>query len=210
MQPCLCFCYRCFLARFTRVWARTCERFFLGRTMRRVFRCFLLFCSVVTTSWSEVFQKCGVTGAKGVKPKDVLNAGKGEAIVTTSIWLCLVWVLSFIYGRKTIHDVQTLYDLVLMMNDESLSSATPIRCFWPGIWFPPRQWRICGVVHSLTFACMVIIRIRVMMTLCKKTTTIMRSQSNMTVACTTPTAVVVFTSRLFVPRVFRCGTSRRS
>ena len=30
-------------------------------------------------------QKCGLTGAKGVKPKEVLNAGKDEAIVTTSI-----------------------------------------------------------------------------------------------------------------------------
>ena len=80
------------------------------------------------------------------------------------------------------------------------SSATPIRYFWPGGWFAPRQWRICGVVHSLTFACMVIIRIRAFMTLCEKTT--MRSPSNMAFACTTPTAVVVFTSRLFVPACF--------
>ena len=63
---------RCFLARFTMVWARTCERFFLGRTMRRVFR---------SRSLSMFSKKCGVTGAKGVKPKEVLNAGKGEAIV---------------------------------------------------------------------------------------------------------------------------------
>ena len=72
---------------FTMARARTCVRFFFTRTMWRVFRCFPLLFSVASTSWSfsKFSKKCGVERMKEAKPKDGINEGQGEVIVSPSM-----------------------------------------------------------------------------------------------------------------------------
>ena len=87
MKPCLCCFLPMFFGTFHNGSGEDLRSFFLwpNDATGVSFFSLVLFCGDHFFGLFQFSQKCGIMGVKAVKPKDVLNEGKGEVIVPSSI-----------------------------------------------------------------------------------------------------------------------------